>query len=64
MKIQLQLDLGEIRWSARNYLEGSLPCRFCQDESEEARGRCECPQGSLFFPVLPSQSIEDNLDGF
>jgi hypothetical protein len=55
MKFQLQLDLGEIRWAARNYLEGSLPCRYCQDDSEEARTRCECPPGSVFFPVLPLQ---------
>jgi hypothetical protein len=54
MKIQLQLDLGEIRWAARNYLEGSLPCRYCQDEGEAAKTRCECPQGSLFFSILPS----------
>ena len=60
MKIQLQLELGEIRWSARNYLEGSLPCRFCQDDAEEARKRCECPQGSLFFPILPTQPSLDN----
>lgn len=59
MKTQLQLDLGEIRWSARNYLEGSLPCRYCQDDSEAARTRCECPQGSIFFCILPSATGRD-----
>lgn len=59
MKVQLRLDLGEIRWSARNYLEGSLPCRHCQEDGQEGRTRCECAPGSVFFSILPSATGEE-----
>lgn len=59
MKIQLQFDLGEIRWSARHPLAECCRCRTLDE------GKAECKCGTVFFQVLPDErapgkeSLED-----